>query len=180
MATNNHRWLRNELGASKPFIMPGLFQAGATQAIFRGELLERTASTNTKWVPMDSDYDMTGTSDAVAVAGCQIKSGDLAGYYPIQIPRPGDVWKFDLLSTDTQNPTYATAVYWSDSETVTTTAGTNILGYTCGASHYPLMQGFASDGDPIDRGTTLRNVSGGEIEVSIQHTNSLWSGLFSE
>lgn len=180
MPTNNHRWLRNELGACKPFIIPGLFQAGATQAVFRGELLERTASTNTNWVPMDSDFDMTGTDDAVAVAGCQIKSGDLAGYYPIIVPRPGDVFKFDLLSTDTQNPAYATAVYYSDSETVTTTAGTNILGRVAGVSHLPLVQGFASDGDPIDRGTTRRNVSGGEIEISIENTNSLWSGLFPE
>ena len=181
MATNTARWVKNLDGehVTGPLVMVGTFQAGSTQAIKKGELLEFTGNSNAAWVPLDSDFDMSaayGSGGKIAIAACEIKAGDLAGNYPIYVPRPDDVWEFTLLSTDDQNPAYGTAVYYSDSETVTTTAGTNIIGNVCMDSHYP-KQGFASDQASIDAGTTRRNVSGGKVHITIQESNSLYSAL---
>ena len=56
MASNQHRWMRNLYGASEPLFWPGKFQAGSSQAIKMGEILELTAGGNTQWVPIDSDF----------------------------------------------------------------------------------------------------------------------------
>lgn len=181
MATNNVRWVKSLDGehVTGPLVLLGKFAAGSSTAIKKGQLLELTGNTNTEWVPLDSDFDMSaaaGSGGKVAIAGCEIKSGDLAGYYPIIVPRKNDVFEFTLLSTDSQNPAAGTAVYYSDSETVTTTAGTNILGNVCMFSHYP-KQGFASDQASVDAGTTLRNVSGGKVHITIQESNSYYSAL---
>ena len=94
MASNQQRWIKDFYGATEPLRFLGLFQAGSTQAIKRGELLEYTGDSNTAWVPMDSDHDMT--TYGISVAAEEIKSGDLAGYYDVFLPRPGDVWEYDL------------------------------------------------------------------------------------
>lgn len=181
MASNTARWVKNLNGEhiTGPLVVLGKFAAGSSQAIKKGELLELTGNTNTEWVPLDSDFDMSaaaGSGGKVAIAACEIKSGDLAGYYPIIVARPEDVFEFTLLSTDAQNPAAGTAVYYSSSETVTTTAGTNIVGNVCQFSHYP-KQGFASDQASVDAGATLRNVSGGKVHITIQESNSYFSAL---
>lgn len=153
MATNKQAWVRDLLGSPQPLVMFGLFQAGATQAIKRGEILERTAGGATQWVPIDSDFVMD--SD-IAVANEEIKSGDLAGYYEIIVPRPGDVFSFALAAAGAS--IVSTALYYSDSQTVTITAGTTIIGRIAGNWHYP-RQGHASDSAVPDQGTTLRTVS---------------------
>jgi hypothetical protein len=154
MATNQVRWVGNiDNDAAKPLIMPGLFQAGATQAIKQGELLELTAETNTEWTPMDSDFAMDSN---VAIAWEEIKSGDRAGYYRIMVPRKGDIFEFDYATAT--NPSIGDAVYWSDSETVTT-SGTNILGYIAGHDHYPAYQGHLSEDNSPDSGETIRTTS---------------------
>jgi hypothetical protein len=139
-------------GAAGPLIGRGLFQAGSAKAIKAGEILELTASTSTKWVPMDSDYAMSAD---VAVAAFDIKSGDLAGYYPIIIPRPGDEFVFALDTAN--NPAVGTTLYWSDSETVSE-SGNNALGYVSGWDHYP-NQGHGAEDIVSDAGTTLRSKS---------------------
>lgn len=171
MATNQTRWVKNlfDPQRSGPVCVPGNFAAGSSQAIKRGELLELTGNSNTEWVPMNSDFSM---AENVAIAACEIKSGDLAGLYPIIIPTPGDVFEFTLLSTDAQNPAIGTAVYYSSSEQVTTTAGSNILGNVAGWGHYPYPQGHAADDASVDRGTTRRNVDGGKVQITIENTNS--------
>lgn len=184
MASNNHRWVESLAGehVTGPLKGYGKFAAGSSQAIKMGQLLELTGNSNTEWVPLDSDFDMSaaaGSGGKIAIAACEIKAGDLAGHYPIWIPRPDDVWEFTLLSTDSQNPAAGTAVYYSATtaaEGVTTTAGTNIIGNVCGFTHYP-KQGFASDQASIDAGTTLRNVSGGKVRITIQESNSYYSAL---
>ena len=174
MATNQQRFLYNLVtGGNSPLLIPGLFNAGSTNAIKQGELLELTSN----YVPMDSAYDMTAASDPAAVAHVEIKAGDLAGYYPIICPRPGDCFRYDLLSTDAQTPAIGTAIYWSDSETVTTTSATYILGNIAGWQHYPLMQGYASDDASADRGTTIRSVDGGEVIITFQPSNTPWGAL---
>ena len=161
MAKNQACFVRNLQGAPEPLIVLGLFQAGATQAIKRGELIELTGDTNTAWVPLDSDFAMAGN---VAIAMEEIKSGDLAGYYPIMVPRPGDVFEFALATADAT--AVGTALYFSDSETVTVTTGTNIIGHLVGQEHYPQSQRHLSDGAIGDAGTTVRNTSYARMTIT--------------
>lgn len=168
MASNTHRWQYDMLGANEPLILPGNFAAGSSQAVKMGEILELTGNSSTEWVPMDSDYSMD--SD-VAVAAVEIKSGDLAGYYPIIVPRPGDVFRFALAAAG--NSSLGTSLYWSDSETVTVTTGSNILGTVAGHSHYPQMQGHASDDASVDQGTTILSVS--TVDMVFEESNSFYS-----
>lgn len=165
MATNTARWIRNLLGASEPLILLGSFQAGSTQAIKAGELLEFTGDSNTDWVPMDSDFAMKGN---VAIAACEIKDGDRAGYYPIIVPRPGDVFEFAI---DTAAAVaVGTPVYYSSSEEVSA-SGTYVLGYAVGQEHYPPEQQHLADGGLADMGTTIRNTS--HVRMCINQAASL-------
>ena len=157
MATNRTVWVRNDYGATEPYRVLGSFQAGVTAAVKRGEILELTADSSTKWVPMDSDF--AGSAN-VAVSDADIASGDLAGYYPIIIPRPGDVFEFKI---DTAAATtVGTAMYWSDSETLSA-SGSNILAYSTDQAHYPNEQNHMSKGGIVDNGTTIKVVAGTKV-----------------
>ena|SRR3990167_7747407 len=178
MATNQVRWVKSLLGehVTGPLLAPGNFGAGSANAIKRGELLELTGTGNTLWVPMDADFDMSaaaGSGGKVAIAACEIKSGDLAGYYPIVVPRPGDVFEFDLDADD--DLALGTALYWSTSEQVTDTAGTNIIGHVAGWTHYPYPQGHAADDASVGRGTTIRTQA--RVHMTIEVSNSFYSAL---
>lgn len=150
MATNQTRFIRNLDGATEPLVILGLFQAGATQAIKRGEILELSGG---NFIPLNADQAMAGI---IAIANEEIKSGDRAGYYEIIIPRPGDVFEYALLAAAAT--TVGTAHYWSDSETVKP-AGVNILCYAVGQEHYPAKQGHLADDASGDAGTTVRSTS---------------------
>jgi len=151
------KWLRNTLNSSAtgPRIEYGLFRAGADQAIVKGQMLERTYSTNTTFVPWDSDFDATGTDDCLAVAACDIKSGDRAGWYPVIVPQPGDVFEAPLAAASSM--AIGTALTYS-SATALTTGGTYPAGYACGMDNYP-KQGHASDDASVDVGSTVRSTS---------------------
>ncbi len=164
------RWIKNLNGASEPLYVPGAFQAGATQAIVSGQALELTGATNTRWVPIDSDFSMAAN---IAIACCDIKSGDLEGFYPMIVPRPGDVFEVDLAASG--NSALGTAVYYSSATAVTVTAGTNILGHIAGWDHYPFPQNFASDDAGPDMGTTLSNHS--KARITIEQSNSYYVAL---
>ena len=153
MATNRVRWIRNTDGATAPLIMLGLFQAGVTAAVKRGEILELTADTNTRWTPMNSDF--AGAAN-VAVANEEIKSGDRAGYYEIIVPRPGDIFEFALAAAGAT--ALGASLYWSDSETLIV-SGSNVLGYAVGQEHYPQKQGHLTDDASGDSGETIRSIS---------------------
>lgn len=175
MAANQARWVRNVFGAPEPFRVKGLFQAGATAAIKVGELLEKTADSNTRWVPMDSDYDMTSAAVPMAIADEEIFSGDRAGYYWIVVPRPGDIFQYSLDAAD--DLALGTALYWSSSEAVTDTAGTNIIGYVADEDGtYPLKQEHLARGGIVDSGETLRNMS--RVLLSFKNACSYYSRLF--
>jgi len=161
MATNTPRWVGNLNGATEPLIMLGKFQAGSTQAIKVGEILELTGVTNTCWVPIDSDFAMSAN---VAIANEEIKSGDLGGYYEIIVPRPGDLFEYDLAAAG--NDAVGTAVYYSSSEAVTVTAGSNQLGTITGQAEYPEQHHLATDGAGApDAGTTIRSRSSAVITI---------------
>jgi hypothetical protein len=163
-----NRWIGNLYGLPGPLVMPGKFAAGSSVPIDAGELLELTGNTNTEWVPMDSDFAMSGN---VAIAACNLKSGDLAGYYDIIVPRPGDVFEFAIASGQ---HALGTAVYWSDSETVATT-GSNVLGDVVSFDHYPRTQRFGSEGNPGDEGTTIRSTT--KVGITIKAAASYFAAL---
>jgi predicted RecA/RadA family phage recombinase len=168
MATNKLRWIRNLYGATAPLIMRGKFQAGDTQAIKRGEILEFTGDTNTAWVPIDSDFAMDSN---VCIANEEIKAGDRAGYYEVIVPRPGDVFEFDLAAAGAT--AVGTALYYSSSEAVTVSAGSNIIGYAVGQEHYPQKQGHLADDASGDAGTTIKSIS--VVRMVFTRAASLWS-----
>jgi len=154
MATSNHkRWVGNVDGAKEPLIILGSFQDGSTQAIKAGEILEFTGDTNTDWVPIDSDFSQDSN---VAIANEDINAGDLAGYYEIIVPRPGDMFEYDLATA--ASTAVGQALTYSSSEAVTT-GGTYTLGYACGQQHYPARQFHLSDGQIGDNGTTIKSQS---------------------
>lgn len=168
MATNQPRYITNVISKDpNPHVMLGLFQAGSSQVIAVGELLELSGG---NWIPLDADQSM---SAIIAIAHEEIKSGDRAGYYEIIVPRPGDVFEYDLASAAAT--TVGSALYWSDSETVTT-SGNNILGYAVGQEHYPKKQGHLADDVSSDMGTTVRSTS--QIQMAIIQTASYYAALF--
>jgi len=151
------KWLKNlrNPNATGPLIKLGLFRAGADQEIVKGQMLEKTYSGTTTFVPWDSDYDATGTDDALAVAACDIKSGDRAGYYPVIVPQPGDVFEAPLAAASAM--AIGTELTYS-SATALTTGGTYPVGYACGMDNYP-EQGHASDDASKDAGSTVKSTS---------------------
>ena len=176
--SNFATWMRNDLGRSGPEIMPGLFQAGGTLAIAAGDIISHDGTT---WTILDADEAMAGD---VAVAACDILSGDKAGYYPIIVPTFGDVFEYALdaaddlalgtelyysaknVVTDTTGSNvigYAAddlalgiELYYSAKNVVTDTTGSNVIGYAADEQIYPPYQHFLSRGDIGDAGSTLK------------------------
>jgi hypothetical protein len=107
---------------------------------------------STHSTPSTDDASMSGV---IAVAACEIRSGDLAGYYPIIVPGEEDLFVFDLATAT--NPSIGAALYYSTSQALAT-SGSNVIGYVASSEHYP-KQGFKSvDGSP-DAGTTIPNIT---------------------
>ncbi len=170
MATNHVRWVGNLFGATAPLTVLGKFAAGSTKAIKRGEILELTGNTNTEWVPIDSDFAMASN---VAIAAEEIKSGDRAGYYPIIVPRPGDVFEYDL--AEASAVAVGTSLYYSSSEAVTVTTGTNVIGVAVGQEHYPQEQGHLADDASGDSGTTIKSTA--QVRMTFSETASYFKAL---
>lgn len=153
MASNNVRWVGNLRGATGPLIRRGKFAAGASQAIKKGQIIQRTGTSNTEWVPIASDNAMAAD---VAIANEEIKSGDLAGYYELIIPRPDDIFEYALATAAAI--AVGADLFYSDSETVKAT-GTFKLGQSVGEEHYPDFQRHMSDGNTSDATTTIASTS---------------------
>jgi hypothetical protein len=150
MASNKIAFVGHaRIKGAEPYRVPGSFAAGASQAVKQGEILILSGGL---WAPLGSDTSMSGV---IAVADCEIRSGDLAGYRPIIVPGEDDLFVFDLASAN--SPAIGDAVYYSSSQAVALT-GSNVLGYVAGFDHYP-MQGFQSVDASPDVGTTKRTVS---------------------
>lgn len=171
MATNQCRYVKNLMGLPDPVPVPGNFAAGTSVPIKRGQLLELTGNTNTEWVPMDSDFAM---SKNVAIAACEIKAGDPAGFYPIFAPRPGDVWEFDLDAAD--DLALGTPLYYSSSEAVTDSTGSNILGHVAGWPQYAsIFPQNPADGGGVAKGTTIETRA--QVHMTIEISNSYLQAL---
>lgn len=161
MATNQIRYVGNIFGAPGPHRVKLLFKSHADQAIKRGELLEPDSGS---FVPLATDKAMSGT---VAISDHESLPGDLAGYRSAIIPRDGDLFAFALDAED--DPQHGDALYVTGSQEVTTTVGTNILGYVASDQHIP-EQGHVRLGDP-DAGVTRETVS--QVFVEIKKSVSL-------
>lgn len=167
MATNlGCIWKKNLYGAMAPFKYPGSFVAGSTTAVKSGEILVLGAGT---WAPLGSDASMSAT---IAVSDSEVRAGDLAGYRPIIVPRPGDVFEITLAAAAA--PGLATALYYSSSQALTITAGTNIIGYEFPEGEIPL-QGFQSVNPSYDATTTIRTVS--KVTFVFKASVSYWAAL---
>lgn len=151
------RWIKNlnDPTIVGPLVMLGLFPAGSVATPLEGDLLERTNSTNTKWVPIDSDHD-AAAGDGLAIANYPIGASDLGGYHEIVVPRPGDVFEADLASASAIAP--ETALYYS-SATALATSGSNIIAYSVEGPNHPGQQDRVSKGEIGDQGTTFRSTS---------------------
>lgn len=168
MASNKSPFVKNLFGAPGALIRKGKFQAGSTQAIKAGELLELSGG---NFVPLTSDKSMAGT---VAIANEEIKAGDLAGYYEIVVPRPGDVFEFELEAAAASG--IGAAVYVVDeSQKVTTTTGSNVLGHVYDHGGVPGKQGHLTAGDLTDAGTTIASTS--HVHITIKEGASYWNAL---
>lgn len=159
MAVNKSPWVKNLYGAQAPLVMLGLFRAGSTEAIKRGEIIHL----DTQFKAIHTDEDFTA---ALAVANEEIKAGDLAGYYSIIVPRPGDVFEFDLATAAAT--AIGTAMYYSTSQALST-SGSHVIGRSVGQENYP-VQGHASDDASGDAGSTIRSQSTVRIVFDEAHS----------
>lgn len=152
MATNLTPWVRNLDGDTGPLIMLGLFQAGSDQEIKKGEILKLST---TYFEPIEADEALGAV---MAVANEEIKTGDRAGYYEVIVPRPGDVFRFELAAAA------AIAIGdqygYSTSQKVASGASNKHL-TAVGQENYPVKQGHLSDGEIHDAGTTVRSIGYG-------------------
>lgn len=162
-------FVRNLFGAGGPLTILGARVAGATEEQDVGNILELTGG---NFRLLATDKAMVAT---VAFAAAKIRSGDRAGYYPLWVPRPGDVWRLLRDADDTDdNPAIGTAVYISAQDEVTTVAGTNIVGHIADDGHYPRQGHTSVDGAP-DEGTTLRALV--EYHITIKAACSYWAAI---
>lgn len=176
MARENHyTFVANDAG-KQMITERGLFQAGGTQTIFKGELL---AHDGTRFVPLLANQAMSAT---VAIALQEVAVGDDAGYRDVQLPQEGDVFECDLLSTDSQTPVTGArldvSAANSDAHTVTTTNGANQLGTVVGQQHYPQAQGRQSQDASFDRGVAIGKLPGGKVRFSILKAASRLAALW--
>lgn len=170
---NRMTWDHNVNGAKAPFRVLGLFAAGSTATNDRGDILELTANSNTEWITMNSDF--AGNAN-VAVAGEEILDGDLAGYYWIIVPRPGDVFEFILSAAG--NPSIGASLYWSAAQTVAET-GSNVLGRMLSTSHYPKQGRKSIDGGASpDAGVVIPNTPGTRVLMGFDPDVSYYRALF--
>ncbi len=161
------KFVRNLICPDKvtPTPFMGKFGAPGT-AIAVGDILEMTGNTNTEFVPLDSDYDMSANGGDVAIAACDVKSGDRAGYYPIWLITEGDVWEVDLAAAAAL--AYGASIYYSAKNTFTT-SGTHIVAAVSDIRNVPEQGHLSVDGSP-DAGTTFRTIS--RVGVTFQRSNS--------
>lgn len=166
MASNNTRYIDNIYHKSAALEIPGLLKAGSDQLIKAGEILHLDTG---YFIPLDADQS---NSAILAIAACDIKVGDLAGYYPIIIPRPGDRFIFALDTAN--NPAITTALYYSSSEELSE-SGSQALGYVVDHNHYP-RQTHASESISSDAGTTLSDRS--NIIMSFKLSTSYYAAIW--
>jgi len=163
-------WVGHRGGDRKPYVVPGLVAAATQQK--SGEIVELTGNGNTEWVPINSDFSANAD---LAVAANDKSASDRLGYYPLLVPRPLDVFRFDLAAAGAN--AIGTGLYYSSSGAsfLTITAGSNVIAAIVGHDHYPNMQGHLTDDAGPDMGTTIRSTS--QALVSFRRASSYFAAL---
>ncbi len=167
MAVNLAPYKRSLFSQQKPLVMLLPVAAGSTTAIKRGEVCELSGGVFT---PITGDDDFT--SGVLAICDHEITSSHQAGYYPFVVPRPGDLFEFELAAAAAA--ARGAALYYSTSQ-VLATSGTNTLGDVVDHSGFPLQQGNADVGDVADRGSTVGSAN--RVLMTIKASCSYYSQL---
>lgn len=155
--------------SANPYECLGRFSAGASVPIERGDILLLAGGI---WGPIGStDGSMAGV---IAVAAEKLVTGSLAGRYPIWVPRPGDVWEYELAAAS--NPALGASLYPSADQAVAT-SGSNVLAYVVDHPGFTQQQGRADVGDVLDRGSgaTVTNVN--RVLLSFRQAASYFAAL---
>lgn len=153
-------------GHTEPYEIKGLFAAGSSQAVKRGEILTVASGT---WTPLASDTSM---SAVIGFAAEEIKAGDRAGYYRVIVPRPGDIFELPLATAAAV--AFGANLYYSTSQKLTT-SGSNQLGSAVGDEHYPALQGHLADDGSPDAGTTIKSTS--YVRFTVKASVSYYAAL---
>jgi len=161
------KFIRNLVNPDKVAPTPwlGRFRPGTVGAIAVGDLLEFTDDTNSAFMPLDSDYDMSGGD--LAVSASDIGASDRTGYYPIWLITEGDVWEVELAAAGAS--ANGTSVYYSAKNKLTISAGSHIAAKIADIRNYPVQGHLSVDGSP-DAGQTIRTVS--NVGVVFERSNS--------
>jgi hypothetical protein len=150
MAVNAIRWVRNDFHKGGPLRKKVRFAAGASVPVKRGEFCAISGGIA---APLAADQAMAGT---IVISDVELISGSRAGFYSTIVPMPGDVFEIELAAAGTA--ALGTAVYYSTSQKVTVTAGSNILGHLVGDDHIP-EQDRAPLNSGYDAGVTPATVT---------------------
>lgn len=166
-------WVRNLFGAPGPMIFLVKTLSGTAGPLSPGDICELDGTG--AMVRLATNKAMT--AEVAFYAGAEFKAGDLAGYRPFFIPRPGDVFKLGRDPADTDdNPAPGTLVYLSGQNLVTTVdPGAGVpLGNIADDGHVPEQGNLTIDASP-DAGTTLRAVP--EYFITIDASASYFAAL---
>lgn len=153
MAVNKYPWVRNLNGLEKPLIVPGLVQAGSTQAIKQGEICAFN-QTSTYFSPIDAVADsefLLAISAQEQFASHQLGAEVLERYLAFIVPRDGDVFEFaiDTARSVAVGDTFILTA--SDSQTLTYSASGSPVAVAVDIKNYP------------ESGTTLRSKSTAQV-----------------
>ena len=155
----------------KPLIMPGLFAAGSSVTVNQGDILELTGDSKKEWVGMNSVYDVGASSDWLAIAAEEVKATDLAGYYRIIVPRPGDIFEY---KTDSQAYKIGDELQWKAVQELLKSSS-NPIAKVVGYSNYPYPQNHLADGGVVDKGVAIRSFT--SVLVVFKHSASFYSSF---
>jgi hypothetical protein len=146
-------------------IIPGLVQAGSTQAIKRGEICVYN-ETSTYWVPANAVAD---AKYSLAIANEEQKAGDSARYMEFIALREGDVFEFVLAAAGSLAVGSALTLTASDSQKLTYDADGQAVAFYVARANYP------------ESGTSIQSITYAQVcfnpEYSYLYKNILQRGL---
>lgn len=159
MATNKTPWQRNLEGAAEPLEVLMPVDAGASYPIKKGEICKVGINTAGRPAPVTAATDVT----QLVVAAEEQKSTDVARFIRFQVPRPGDVFEFDLSAARAVVLGETLAI--SDSQTLAY-AVENVIARIASDHNCP---------EPEEKSVTRRSIS--HAEVVFDETASYFSEL---
>jgi len=159
-ATNISVWAYNIGGASEPFRVKGLVQAGSTQAIKKGELCTWN-ETSGYWQPISAAADIYYL---LAFADEEISSitAPAARYSTFIVPRPDDVFSIELAAAASIALQANYEPTGTNSQTATLDADGDPVFCSVGDANYPTTAAYA--------GTSIASASHGLFTMNPQYS----------